>query len=283
MTPGLMVQLLLEVAGALGQAGDGPKEAIFSSAGSIDDRADFNALLLPSRIDLSGLPEKLKLTRRDIVDLDQRFRGLLWQCRRGRIIFTDPRGTGIRLTAKLSGLEDRLLEYITKKFGLVYSTQESPSGKGVMVLILDLIDLLEVTIDTPTNLYLDFQQGCADGSFSVESSFKEACMVVEGELNPRLHQLEELSTNIWQLARQEEVIVNEGLMVVKINLRAELSSELEVLAKQLFDRLRDYLRVNLEKAASSRLSNEPPDSEVSEPELPSDSATEVIQEQLGLS
>lgn len=273
MTSGFMAQLLLDAARALGQAGEYPKEAVFSSEGSLDDRAKISTLLLPDKIDFDNLSDNLSLTRHDIVGLNQKFSSLLWQCWRSQVLFCDIRGTGVRLAANLSGGQRDLLQYIAKRFRFSYDTEELSNGKGIMLLILDLIDLLEADIDTPASLYLNFQWGRMNGSSPLIPSFREACLAVESELNPSIRQIQQLSMNIWRLARHEEVVVNDGLLVIKINLHAELSPELEALCQRLIE----LLAANDWSSESNELpdgSSGPPEIE-GVPESP-DPATEEI-------
>lgn len=279
MTSGLIVQVLLEAARVLGLGGEGPKEAIFSYEGPLDNRVEIYNLLSSETVNLDELPQNLKLTRSDVVELDRRFKTLWQRCWRPRILFRNQRGIGVNLMARLSRESGSLLQSIVERLDLSYEPEELLSGKGIMQIVLDIADLFGGHMDTPNYLYLNFQQGCADGSLPLGSSFVDAVSVVEGKLSPIIDRLRQLSMDIWRLALEEEVIMADGPLVIKVDLEAELSPDLEALCQQLIELLvvNDQASESDESPAGS---SGPPVIE-GVLELP-DPTTEEIQDQSGL-
>ncbi|MCX6741041.1 MAG: hypothetical protein NTY61_01440, partial [Candidatus Parcubacteria bacterium] len=232
-----MVQLLLNAARALGQAGECPKEVIFSGEGFPDNRADFYSLLSPENIDWDNLPSDLRLTRDDMAELARRFDSLLRSCQRQRILFDDPRGTGVNLAARLSAEQAGLLQSIMKRLALSYGSEELVSGAGMMFLSLDLLDLFGIGLDNLSVLYLNFQEGCLSGLSPLSPSLEEARLAIESELSASVLQILRLSSQIWWLAHQDGIVAMDNPWLIKINLRAELSLALKVLCGQLINLL----------------------------------------------
>lgn len=282
MMPGLMVQLLLKTARVLGQAGKCPKEAIFFGQGFLGNPAYIYNILSPETIDFDNLPSDLKLTRSDMVELARKFDSLLRSCERCRVLFRDPRGTGINLAAQLFNDQTSLLCSIVKRLGLLYEAKELGSGMGIMLLVLDLLDLFDVNMNAPSVLYLNSQEGCVNGSPPLGTSLEGARLSIECELNEAIRQVQQISTNIWRLAFQEGVATADGIWVTKINLRTELSSEIEFLCDLLIELLADIEQKD-DADESSDEGSAPPEIEGEGSPESSDPITEETQDQLGLS
>jgi len=237
MTSGLMVRALLETAQVLGQGGDCPREAIFSCEGSQDDRVDICDILLLENIDFDELPESLQLGRQDILCLNRKFQKIWQWCQRTRVVFRDPRGTGIDLAGRLGQEQAKLLQLIIQRLGLSYELKKLTSGMGVMQLILDISDLFGVNEDTPCYLYLNYHQGCVGGTRSFGPSFASAILAVEARLNPVMDTIKKLSEYVWRLALAEKVAVIDETLTIKIDLNADFSPELEITCHQLIQLL----------------------------------------------
>jgi len=207
----------------------------------------------------------------------------LWQrCWLARILFRDPRGTGINLAAQLSDDQTSLLHSIVQRLGLLYEPKELGSGIGVMLLVLDLVDSFDVNMNAPSVLYLSFREGCMNGSSPLGTSLESARLSIECQLNEAIRRVQKLSTNIWQLAFQEGVATADGIWVTKINLRTELSPETEFLCGQLIDLLADMDQED-DVDESVNEGSVPLEVEGREPPELADPVTKEIQDQLGLS
>ncbi len=239
MTSGTLVQLFFDANYDLGQEARYPKEVIFGKQKLPIGRSDIYKIFQADRLNPHELPGEPSLTREQVRDIQTKLNKLWDQCFQEKFLFADSRGIGVNLAAKLTKEQTELFKQIAKPLELFYDEDELVSGKGLMFLLIDLIELFGSDEEGPSILYLSFEQGCLDGSSLLTSSLEDACLAVESEVASTVDKINQLTKTIWQRAMVEGLIVMENFLVTIIKLRLEVSRELEEICDELIDLLEE--------------------------------------------